>query len=541
MKIKIYCVVVSLFILTSTAYSVDAPDAENTMTVALTADDITLDPLHSYRTDELQIATGIYEGLVGYHPQTLRPIPGAAYKWDISDDGRTYRFYLRKRAKFSNGDSVTAEDFRESWLRIINPEAEGEYSFLFDVIRGAADYRGGRRADSASVGIRTAGSHILVVELDRPASHFMSMLPHMSFAPIHQKYRENTGWEQRPADGSNSKIQEPLISNGPFVLSSWTADEMHLERNLEYWDSWHVALDGIRLISVDNPVETSRLLNNGDVLWADYADTSLLENGSLVQVGALFATSYLYFRTEAEPWDNPLVRKGLALLIPWNQLRSNASAFISTTLVPAVGFYEPPAGLVEKDVEKGLALLEEAGYPKGKGLPEISIVVTPGSVAESVATEAADIWKNLLDVSVEIVQVSFNQYTNVIRQGGYTMGSSTWIGDFADPLSFLQMWITGTKLNDARYSSSRYDDLIEDALSRNDESRFEILGQAEEILLSGDVVVLPLANPPSFNLVDLERVQGWYSNALDIHPFKFIAFRKPNVPDGYVMVTDQLK
>ena len=509
-----------------TAGAQDAQDAGGVLTLAFSADDITLDPLHSFRTDELQIATGIYEGLVAYNPQTLRPIPGVAYKWEISEDGKTYTFFLRSRARFSNGDQVTAADFRDSWLRIIDPAEEGEYSFLFDVIRGATEYRNGENSDPASVAIHAVSSSILEVELEKPASHFLSMLPHMSFAPVHNMYREKSGWERRA----------PLVSNGPFELVSWTAREMVLKRNEYYWDRWHVPLDGITIANISDPAETSRLLNEGAVQWADYADTGQLENPELMQVTALFATSYLYFRVDAEPWNDPRVRKGLSLLIPWNELRSNASSFISTTLVPAVGFYEAPAGLTEINIEEGLRLLSEAGYPNGRGLPVIEAVVTPGSVAALVLADAADIWKERLSVEVEITPVNYNAYQELAREGGYVIGTSTWIGDFADPLSFLQMWMAGSKLNDARYSSESYDELVEEAMSENSEARYEIYAQAEELLLTGDVVVIPLTNPPSFNLVDLERITGWYANALDIHPFKHIGFKIQKVPDLYASI-----
>jgi len=503
-----------------------ADETDGVLTLALSSDDMTLDPLHSFRTDELQVATGLYEGLVAYNPKNLRPIPGVAYKWDVSEDGKTYKFHLRGRALFSNGDPVTAVDFRDSWLRIIDPAEEGEYSFFFDVIKGATEYRTGKNPDPASVAIRAVNSLLLEVELEKPASHFLSMLPHMSFAPVHSSYRETVGWER----------QAPLVSNGPFELVSWGPEEMVFKRNEHYWDRWHVPLDGITIANISDPAETSRLLNEGKVQWADYADTGLLENPDLMQVSALFATSYLYFRVDVEPWDDPRVRKGLSLLIPWNELRNAASSFTSSTLVPAVGFYDAPPGLTEINVEEGLKLLVEAGFPNGRGLPVIKAVVTPGSVAAMVLADAADIWKERLSVTVEIISMNFNAYQEIAREGGYVIGTSTWIGDFADPLSFLQMWTTGSKLNDAKYASERYDSLVEEAMSENSEVRYEIYARAEEILISGEVVVIPLTNPPSFNLVDLERISGWYANALDIHPFKHIGFKIPKVPDWYASV-----
>jgi peptide/nickel transport system substrate-binding protein/oligopeptide transport system substrate-binding protein len=217
-------------------------------------------------------------------------------------------------------------------------------------------------------------------------------------------------------------------------------------------------------------------------------------------------------------------------------LRSNASAFVSATLVPAVGFYDAPEGLVEQNIEEGLKLLDEAGFPNGRGLPTVTALVAPGGAADTVLRAAAEIWEERLGLEVEFIPLRFSQYTELTRRGGYVIGSSTWIGDFADPLSFLQMWTTESNLNDARYSSSRYDSLINQAMSENDENRFDTLAKAEEMLLSGEVVVIPLANPPSFNLIDTERISGWYSNALDIHPFKYMGFREPDVPDWYISV-----
>ncbi len=507
--------------------AVFAKETENVLTVAMTASDMAMDPLHAYSTDELQIATGIYEGLVSYNPKTLQPVPGVAYKWEISESGTVYTFYIRERAKFSNGDQVTAQDFRDSWLRIINPDEEGEYSFLFDIIKGAEDYRNGRNRDPKSVGIRVVSPTILEVELEKPASHFLSMLPHMSFAPIHHSYRDTKGWEWAP-----------LVSNGPFTLKSRTSDEIILEKNPRYWDRWQVSLDRIRIITGSDPEKTAELLNEGAVQWADYADTDKIDNPALIQVSPLFATSYLYFRTDADPWSDSRVRKGVALIIPWNDLRGNASSFATSTLVPQAGFYDKPATLEDMNVEQGLKLLAEAGYPNGRGLPDIKALVTPGSVAELVLNKAAGIWKERLGISTQIVPVSFNAYQEVVRKGGYVIGSSTWIGDFADPLSFLQMWTTGSKLNDAKYSSESYDKLIDEAMSDTSDTRYDLYAQAEGLLLSEDVVVIPLSNPPSINLVDLAGITGWYANALDIHPFKYIAPKEAQVPKWYVSVPE---
>ncbi len=498
-------------------------DEFDRLSVAFSSGDLTFDPLHAYRTTELQIATGLYEGLVGYDPKTLRPVPAVAYRWDVSDDGRIYTFHLRRRAKFSNGDPVTATDFRESWLRIINPADEGAYSFFFDVIEGAFDYRKGKLATADDVGIRVIDPYTLEVRLTQPASHLLSMMCHMTFAAIHKRYRDSSGWER----------SAPLITNGPYSLAARDGAGLTLERNLSYWDSWNVDIDRIDISFGVGAEEASRRINEGTIDWSVTADADALDDKDIIQVAPLFATSYLFFRADEAPWSDARVRRGLALIVPWEQIRQAATPFATDSLVPAVGFYSDVDGLKEQNVSAGLALLEEAGYADGAGLPTITILVIPGSVADDAAREAAKVWRRFLDADVEIKGISFNDYQRVVGQGGFAMGSSTWIGDYADPLAFLQMWTAGSRLNDARYVDETFDALIAQAMGETGEQRFKTLSRAEQRLLTEEVVVIPLSHTVSVNFIDLDRVEGWYANALDVHPFKSIRFARPKVPPRY--------
>ncbi len=500
-------------------------DTPTKLTIAFTGGDLTLDPLHSYRTTELQIATGIYEGLVSYDPETLQPVPGVAYRWEISENARRYEFFLRKRARFSNGDPVTAEDFRQSWLRILDPEDEGEYSFLFDVIAGARSYRKGETDNPVSVGIKAPDPQTLIVELEQPAAHFLSMLAHMTFVPVHESYRNRSGWEW----------SAPLITNGAFSPSKLNGDTLLLEKNPQYWDHWNVALSEIGLDFSDDTQAITESLLNDQVHWAVTADMSMLEDDRYTQVSPLFATSYLYFRSDSKPWNDERVRKGLALLVRWNQIRSSISQFPTSTLVPRMGDYPEVTGLEEQNVQKGLELLEEAGFPEGRGLPTIVFLMIPGTTAAQAATQIATAWREYLSVDVDMEMVAWSEYSQRVEEGGFTVGSSTWIGDFADPLAFLQMWTAGSRLNDARFAGEGYDRIIDKAMSELDEERYKLLAEAEEKLLTDDVVVLPLAHTLSVNFIDREKIGGWYPNLLDVHPFKYLRFREPDVPLFYAL------
>jgi peptide/nickel transport system substrate-binding protein/oligopeptide transport system substrate-binding protein len=418
---------------------------------------------------------------------------------------------------------VTAEDFRESWLRIIDPTDEGEYSFFLDVVEGAIDYRTGVNKDPDSVGIVAIDPYTLELRLTQPASHLLAMLCHMTFAPIHKRYRDSSGWER----------SAPLITNGPYSLASWSGDTMVLERNPSYWDGWNVAVKTIAIDLSLSPQQATQALNDGSVDWSVVADANTLADQAVVQVAPLFATSYLYFHAGESPWSDTRVRKGLAKLVPWDRIRQQTTSFATDTLVPSLSFYPDVEGLRTQDIQAGLDLLEAAGYPDGDGLPTLTILVIPGSIADDAAREIASVWRENLDLDVEIKGVSFREYQQEVRNGGFAVGSSTWIGDYADPLSFLQMWTAGSKLNDADYADQTYDELINTSMGETGDDRYETLSRAERRLLADQVVVLPLSHTLSVNFIDLKRIEGWHTNALDVHPFKYLRFAKPPVPVWY--------
>jgi oligopeptide transport system substrate-binding protein len=240
---------------------------------------LVLDPRHIYTTMESELSTGIYEGLVSYHPFSLEPIPAVASQWTISPDRTVYTFTLRENARFSNGDPVQAQDFLDSWLRVLEPGAGAEYSFLLDIIKGARDYRLGREVED--LGIRVISPTKLEVELERPASHFLKILCHMTFAPVHSSYREREGWDQ----------DSTLIGNGPYYIHERKPDELVLKKNKLYWDASRVELETLRVRFMDDPAAISRGFNNGEIHWATNWETEQLLDPSKIVFNPLFATS----------------------------------------------------------------------------------------------------------------------------------------------------------------------------------------------------------------------------------------------------------
>ncbi len=501
-------------------------DETKTLTVCYSATDYQWDPIHSYTSIEAQLYTAIYEGLVTYHPFTLEPVPGLARFWEVLPDGKTYRFYLRENARYWNGDRVTAEHFRGAWLALLDPEEKAEYSSLFDIVKGAYEYRTGQTDDRESVAIRVVSEDIIEIELTEPAEHFLKILCHHSFSPIHPKFLKQRRWKGKTA----------VLSNGPFYVTSYSEDEIILAKNRLYWDAASVELDKIHIIFTHDPVEAAERFNNGEIDWGGGGiDWGSIENPNSLVLNPMFATSYLFFSCSEPPFDDPDVRRGLALLIPWEQIRTEEYMLIpSSSLVPAVPGYPEVQGIVSRNIQEGLTLLDATGFGRGENTPKLTIRIPEGGDFQRIAGIIRDSWQEHLECPVEIITHSYPGYFNILKTRPYTLGTITWIGDFADPLTFLQMWTSTSNLNDPGYRNENYDTLIRESMSQSGGERYETLRVAEELLLS-EAAVLPLSHYPALNAIDIDIIDGWFPNPLDIHPFKYMRFIEPEIPPSVVM------
>jgi oligopeptide transport system substrate-binding protein len=534
MKLKTYillCFLLTILILipiASEEQKSDNPEesSQNDFVLALVEQDLTLNPIHVQKSTEIQILTGLCEGLMAYHPTTLEPGPAMAERWTLSKDKLSYTFYLRENARFSNGDPVRAADFRDTWLELLNPQQNAEYSVYLDVIKGAEAYRKGISKDPQSVGIYAVADKELRIELERPTSHFLKLLCILSFAPIHSSYLHKIDWDKKA----------PLISNGPFYLYKRSEKEMILKKNEYYWDKEQVAIDSVRILFYDDPKQVSLDFNAGKIHWTTLndCDYETLEKDvkNKIEIFPMFATSFFFFVCKDKPWNDFRVRKGLSLLIPWDKLRSKDYSPLPTDkLIPQIPKYPNIKGISAQNIEEGLALLKQAGYPKGKGLPPIYFLISKGNTLFSdIVTEA---WKANLEVKIEYKEIEPQNFFSALNAHDYTISSYTWIGDFADPLAFLQMWTSKSNLNEALFMHKEYDNLIQESLGAIGIERYNKLAKAEEILLQ-EAVILPLNHMASYNIIDLDIIDGWYSNILDIHPFKYIQYKNTSVPPWIV-------
>jgi peptide/nickel transport system substrate-binding protein/oligopeptide transport system substrate-binding protein len=500
------------------------------LTVAFSKSKIELDFRKAYLASEAQLFTAIYEGLFSYHPLTLEPVLAAAEKWNLSEDKKQWTFTIRQNARFNNGDPLRAEDFRASWLSLLEPKRDYPYSSLLDVIEGAYEYRTGTEKNPEKVGIHAPDAKTLIIKLNSPAAFFPSMLCHHTFSPIHSSMINKNS----RLSGEAAADWKPPVSNGPFLIDTMDSNSIILLKNNQYWDARRVSLNKINIKCTESADEASYLWNSGEARWiSSNVNIEALTDRSGIQFNIMFATHYYYVRCADAPWNDYRIRRAMTLVLPWEEIRE-AYALPAKTLIFPISGYPKVEGIYETNYEEAKQLLIQAGYADGKGIPELVIRLTPSREDARVGGIMANAWKENLGINVRVEVIPYERYFQSMKESGYIIGSSTWIGDFADPYTFLQMWRRDSNLNDARHYDADYEALIEKSMIEEGEVRFATLAEAEKLLLNRGVV-LPISYSPALNIVDTGELDGWYTNALDIHPFKYLTFKAYRPLPGVAM------
>ena len=482
---------------------------------------VELDFRRSIMASEAQLFTAIYEGLFSMHPVTMAPVPALAQSWDLSDDGREWTFTIRADARFCNGEAITAHDFKRAWLSLLSPDRNAPYSSMFDLIEGARAYRTGA-GTSAGVGIAAVDARTFTVRLNSPAAFFPSMLCHHAFSPIHRSMVDVEDWSLSPP-----------VSSGPFRISEMDGQRIVLVRNRYYWDADGLALDRIVIRFADDE-KAGELWNSGEALWiAGNVNIASLTDRSGISVHPLFGTHFYFIRWQERPLDDYRVRQALSLALPWDEIRGRHFLPARTLVNPLPG-YPRIYGVGDTDAAAAATLLAQAGFPGGYGMPELVFRITPSAEAARITGLMADAWREL-GIASRFEVVAFDDYFDSLHLDGYHVGSSTWIGDFPDPYSFLKKWRRDSNLNNALHSDDDFEALMDRSMLEEGPTRWATLAEAEQLLLDRGTV-LPVSFVPAINIIDTNELTGWFPNALGIHPFRYLAFRDLRPLPGVVML-----
>ena len=485
------------------AYLTRGPEADLVWTAV--AEVTTLDPALMTALQDGRVADALFEGLTVLDARSLESRPGVAERWDVSDDGRTYTFHLRADARWSDGRSVTAEDFAYAWRRALDPQLAAEYAYMLFPIRGAkAYYEAAAKARNqerkaalwSEVGVRVERPRRLVVDLERPTAYFLDLAAFSTYLPVRRDVVESWGdrWTFPPH----------LISNGAYRLTEWRfQSRMRWEKNPYYWNAGAVALQRIEVRVFEEPNTALVAYETGEIDLTTsvppLAKMPLLEASragrrSDVLNTANLGTYFYRFNCTKRALADARVRRALALAMDRRQIADRAArggeAPATVLVPPGMAGYESPKGLAES-VEEARRLLAEAGYAGGEGLPEFALLVNKGGEAHvAVAEMVQQQWRDRLGVRTRIEQVEWKVFLDRVHGLDYEIARAGWYGDYVDPNTFLDMFVTGGGNNDTGWSNEAYDALIERAANETDAAaRARTLAEAEAILLDETPIV----------------------------------------------------
>lgn len=484
----------------------DSAESGRKLIYNLGEDPETLDPTLNTSAGAGSIIDNAFEGLMRLD-ENEKAIPGVAEKMEVSDDQLVYTFTLRKDAKWSDGEAVTAKDFEYSWVRALTKDTAAEYNYqLFYIKNGEKFYNG--EASREDLGIEVVDDHTLKVTLEAPTAYFPELTAFTTYFPEREDIvtANPEGWATEP---------ETYVSNGPFKLVQWDMkDQLIFEKNEEYWNAKEIKLPGVvwKLVTDQNTAYAS--LKSGDFDMVDTVPPAEIQNGineGLVTIYPNLATYMLVLNVGKQDGlsedvkkvlSNEKVRKALSIVIDRKAIVENVT---KSGQVPAYSFV--PKGILNEkgedfaskeyydantpNIEEAKKLLAEAGYPEGKGLPTLEFMYNTEGDHKLIAQAIQQDWAKI-GVNVELANQEWKVFLNSRQQGQYQIARHGWSGDYVDPMTFLDLWVTGGGNNDAGYSNAEYDKLVADAKKEADPAkRWELMRKAEDIIME-EMPIIPL-------------------------------------------------
>ena len=492
----------------------------------LKGDHVTLDLNNMSYGVDIRLANGLWEGLYALDPATLTPKLATADRVDVSANQTVYTFHIRSGAKWSNGDPVTAGDYLFEWRRML--ESPKEYSYLHTkYIKGADDYKNAYadyssapvdhkppKPEFAGVGERVNADGTLRLELANPTPFLPALLAFAPFFPMHepsmrpfQQVDDVTGQvSYRP-----EFTQPPnLVTNGPYRMQSWEFKRrIRIVANENYWDKAHVRSQTVDEIHADDGLAAYRLYTQGDVDWLpevdpDVAAPLFAEHAPDLHVFPAFGTSYYELNCMpklSDGRDNPLldvrVRQALAMSIDKTQIVDNVGRLnqpVATDFIPPNVFpgYASPAGL-PYDVPRAKQLLADAGFPNGKGFPRLSILYgSEATLNADVATIIRRQWADHLGIEVDPNGIESKQYASDLHLQRFSISRAAWYGDYFDPSTFTDKYLSTADNNAAKWADATYDALCAKAAVETDPAKRLALFHRAEIRLMDQAPIIPL-------------------------------------------------
>ncbi|PEC54642.1 peptide ABC transporter substrate-binding protein [Bacillus cereus] len=499
----------------------DTEAKKQVLNVTVSEEIPSLDTAKTMDGTSAHVMQNIFEGLYVLDDQD-QPIPAVAKSFKRSEDGKKYTFDLRKDAKWSNGDSVTANDFMFAWKRAINPETASQYAYMLFHVKNAKEINKGTMALD-NLGVKAINDYKLEVELEQPIPYFLQLLALPIYLPQHESFLKEQG-KNYALEPSN------LIYNGPFVLEKWKHEqEFQLKKNATYWDQKKVKLDEINFQIVKDTMTAVNLYEAGNLdrvpINSQFVDK--YKGNKELHMSSEPGMAMLRFNEKNNALANKKVRQSISLALNKEDFVThfiNNGAKSASGLVPAghineetgKDFRKENGDLSPYDLQNAKKIWTEAKKELGVDEVNLEFLTYEQDNAKRMAEYIkGDLEKHLQGLTIQIKQQPFKQKLQLEQAGDYDISMANWGPDYKDPISYLELFTTDNQNNKMNYSNRHYDELIKKTKSDlvlNQKKRWEALQEAERILLD-DAAVAPLYQMGS------AYVQKDYVKGIEKHQF----------------------
>ena len=549
-----------ILVLLGTSSCTASKGSTQEITYNLGTEPATIDPALSQGIPEANVILQVFDGLTRINNKNV-PVPAIAKSWTISKDLKTYTFTLRD-ASWTNGTPVTAYDFEYAWIRALSPEMASVYAYQLYYVRGGEAFNtsikvgskyyaglldakgnpvmktvGGKQVaqpnmakqidPSKDVGVKALDAKTLQVELESPTVYFLNLTAFPTLMPVCKAVvSTNDKWA---ADVTN------FVTDGPFTLTQWSHnDKMTFVNNPTYWDKAAVKLTKITYLMVTDESTALSMFQSGQMdvgSTVPIAELPKLVASGDAQILPYLGTYYYQINVTKKPFSDVRVREALNLAIDRKAITTSVT---KGGQIPALAFV--PGGIADAaagsdfrtvggtfykddDVAAAQKLLADAGYPGGKGFPAFTLLFNTSNAHQSIAEAIQQMWSKNLGINCTLKVEEWGVYLDDRNNLNYQVARAGWIGDYMDPNTFLDMWVTGGGNNGTGWSNKTYDALIAKAKATvNPTARMATLHAAEKILMT-DMPIIPIyfyTNP----VLITKHVKNFYQSTLGFVDWK---------------------
>lgn len=533
------------------------------ITLNIASEPQSIDPALNSAVDGAIMLGHMFEGLMKWKDSSVET-PGSdgtctnaeltegqaeSYEKVVNDDGTvTYTFKIRSDARWSDGKPVTAGDFVYSWQRLVTPETAADYNYMIGSVVNANEIMAGDM-DPTELAVSAPDDSTFVVTLTSDLPYFLEVCAFPATFPVRQDV--TTKEDGTPNDQWTFDVAT-YLSNGPYKLTAWNHNsEIVMEPNEQYYDVANLGPDKITFKLMDDQNAMLSGFNSGELDFIE--DVPQAELPSLIASGDLkivdyIGTYYVCYQTQKAPFDDPRVRQAFTLAVNRTFIVDKVT---QAGQVPANGFV--PAGVYdaagstgddfrtvggayysiegdadysyEANCEKARELLAEAGYPNGENFPVVEYLYNTSDAHKAVAEALQNMWETELGVKVTLNNQEWAVFLQTRKDGNYSIARNGWIADYNDPMSFLDMWLTGGGNNDAQYANADYDAKIQEAKNTTDPAaRMKLMHEAENIIMGQDWALNPLYFYTQKYMLS-DRVGGMFYTPLG---YFFFSYAHPN-------------